>query len=60
MRCVCGAVVLNRDGDLQGAVQQINAIISAERHRTQRVRWHDSEPDQPASRASAVPQMQKC
>ncbi|KAK9904205.1 hypothetical protein WJX75_006739 [Coccomyxa subellipsoidea] len=56
-------VVLNNDGDLQGAVQQIDAIITAERHRTRRIRWHDSAPSQPSSRAAApekLPEMHKC
>ena len=63
LRAVWGAVVLNNDGDLQGAVQQIDAIITAERHRTHRIRWHDSAPSQPSSRAAApekLPEMQKC
>ncbi|BDA45898.1 Guanylate kinase [Coccomyxa sp. Obi] len=56
-------VVLNRDGDLQGAVQQIDAIISAERHRTHRIRWHDSASNQPPSRTADpkhMLEMQKC
>ena len=35
------AVVVNREGKLEEAVEQINNIITAEKHRTSRIRWQD-------------------
>lgn len=70
-----GAVVLNREGDLEGAVRQIDAIITAEKHRISRLRWQDGdEPSsgseqqqQPPGSAAVVtlptpqmPELQKC
>ena len=40
---LCCAVVINRDGKLEEAVEQINAIITAEKHRTSRIRWQDAD-----------------
>ena len=66
--CVCHAVVVNRDGDLEGAVRQIDGIITAEKHRIGRLRWkeaHDAgSVGMPAAAGvtagAATPELQTC
>ena len=62
-------MVENRDADLEGAVQQIDAIISAEKRRVSRLRLQeDAEAaiaaQQPVRSAAIVeaqtPELQKC
>ena len=68
---LCGvlAVVENRDADLEGAVQQIDTIISAEKRRVNRLRLQDAAGDasgvqQPVLTAvvseAQTPELQKC
>ena len=40
---MCCAVVVNRDGKLEEAVDKINTIITAEKHRSSRIRWQDAD-----------------
>ena len=44
----CCAVVVNRDGKLEEAVEHINTIITAEKQRTSRIRWQDADVAQQA------------
>lgn len=65
---VVAAVVENRDADLEGAVQQIDTIISAEKRRVSRLRLQDAkgattvqQPLCSAARAGVqTPELQKC
>ena len=52
---LCCAVVVNRDGKLEEAVDQIKTIITAEKRRTSRIRWQDADA---AAQAERLPSLQ--
>lgn len=52
---LCCAVVVNRDGKLEEAVEQIKTIITAEKRRTSRIRWQDADG---AAQAERLPSLQ--
>ena len=52
---LCCAVVVNRDGKLEEAVEQIKTIITAEKRRTSRIRWQDANA---AAQAERLPSLQ--
>lgn len=52
---LCCAVIVNRDGKLEEAVEQINTIIAAEKRRTSRIRWQDADG---AAQAERLPSLQ--
>ena len=52
---LCCAVVVNRDGKLDEAVEQIKTIIAAEKRRTSRIRWQDADG---AAQAERLPSLQ--
>ena len=52
---LCCAVVVNRDGKLEEAVEQIKTIIAAEKRRTSRIRWQDADA---AAQAERLPSLQ--
>lgn len=57
LRC---AVVVNREGKLEEAVEQINNIITAEKHRSSRIRWQDADvmPQEQEAQAEMQPSLQ--
>ena len=58
-RKFCCAVVINRDGKLEEAVEQINTIITAEKHRTSRIRWQDADGAQQAEQQQEGAQLER-
>ena len=52
---LCCAVVVNRDGKLEEAVEQIRTIITAEKRRTSRIRWQDADS---AAQTERLPSLQ--